>query len=376
MDESTGFQPQLSVWETASMPTYDYQVDYYTDLLRGMEECREHNGEIVPVLRQLREFDFFSLFSLDLLAGCAHFPTSEDPCELDKCEVDPADDVPEAMTARDEQEYEFELDGWARKDQASDFTEYYDLRKAPEQNTGYQGQRVWRFIHQKICFQQDLEALDSGWKRDFNRAVSGMHAAVDAQIIADIGMTDEGLIEYRRRLRDEPGSIANLYFAYMLTLCAIRDCRERLDKCNYLGDGEKIRPLIQQLTASTLSSSEPVQRAASNLREHAQSPKAAVWKARMRTRDISQVMNCVQCNLCRMHGKVMAMGLASTMQVLLGQDGRGGDTLALDRVQVGALVATAIKFGTACEIVEQFREVDTKSTTESAPDDAKSAPAA
>lgn len=46
------------------------------------------------------------------------------------------------------------------------------------------------------------------------------------------------------------------------------------------------------------------------------------------------------------------------MQVLLGSDGRGGDPLALDRVQIGALVATAAKFGSACAIVERFREFD------------------
>jgi len=285
-------------------------------------------------------------------------PTSEDPCELDRCEVDPAEDVPDALIERDEDEYEFALDCWARKDMSSDFTEYYDLRVAKERNTGYDGRRIWRFIHQRICFQRDIDKIESGWKRDFNRAVSGMHAAVDAQILNDIGLTEEGRLEYHRRLRDEPGSIANLYFAYMLTLCAISDCRERLDKCGYLGEADKILPAMQALTASELIGSEAVQAAAQNLRAHAQTPQAAVWKARLRTRDLMAIMNCVQCNLCRLHGKVMALGLGATMQVLLGSDGRGGDPLVLDRVQVGALVATAAKFGNACSIVERFRELD------------------
>ena len=111
--------------------------------------------------------------------------------------------------------------------------------------------------------------------------VSGMHAAVDAQILNDIGFTEEGRTEYHRRLRDEPGSIgarlraarvlqhhssththtgsllshlasarflptANLYFAYMLTLCAIYDCRERLNNCGYLGDGEAVLPSMRE----------------------------------------------------------------------------------------------------------------------------------
>ena len=54
----------------------------------------------------------------------------------------------------------------------------------------------------------------------------------------------------------------------------------------------------------------------------------------------------------------MCLGLGTTLQVLLGSDGRGGDPLALDRVQMAALVTTAAKFGAACETVERFREFD------------------
>ena len=307
--------PARSTWETAQMPTYDYQYDYYPKLLLGMQVCREHNEEIVPHLQTLQKCDFFSFFSFDLLASCSFIPTSEDPCELDQCEVDPADEVPERLVTRDADEYEFSLDCWARKDMPSDFTEYYDLRTAAERNTGYNGRKIWRFIHQKICFQKALAEPGSGWKRDFNRAVSGMHAAVDAQILNNIGLTEDGRAEYRRRLRDEPGSIANLYFAYMLTLCAIHDCRARLDGCSYLGEADDVLPSMQALTGSALVTDDAVQAAAQNLKSHAIDAQESVWKARLRTRDLMAIMNCVQCNLCRLHGKVMALGLGATMQV-------------------------------------------------------------
>ena len=54
---------------------------------------------------------------------------TEEPCELDACEVDSTEDVPDVLVARDESEAEFELDSWARWDQPSDFTEYYDLQE-------------------------------------------------------------------------------------------------------------------------------------------------------------------------------------------------------------------------------------------------------
>lgn len=62
-------------------------------------------------------------------------------------------------------------------------------------------------------------------------------------------------------------STANLYFAYMLTLCAIYDCRERLNDCSYLGDGAAVLPSMRAITGSDLVACEAVQASAT-----AQSP--------------------------------------------------------------------------------------------------------
>ena len=83
-----------------------------------------------------------------------------------------------------------------------------------------------------------------------------------------------------------------------------------------------------------------------------------MWKIRLRTRDLLRIMNCVQCNNCKLHGKVMSMGLGSALAVLLGDDGKGGDATRLDRVELGALVATCAKLGRACDTVERFRAAD------------------
>ena len=274
--------------------------------------------------------------------------------------------MPPALLNRDLNEYGFTIDGWCRKDMPSDFTDYFDLRVCPSRDTGYDGSRVWKFIHSKICFSKRLDEPGNSWKRDYNRAVSGMHAAVHAEIIADIGHTEVGRAEYHRRLRDHPGAVTNLYFAYMLTLCALRECRNLLDNCSYLGDDEFIQPLMQQLTAAELLGNDAVQRAASNLRSHAASPTAEVWRMRMRHRDLKQMMGCVQCSVCQVHGTVMCLGLGATLQVLLGSDGRGGDPLDLDRLQIAALITTAAKFGAACETVEHFRELDVEEEAKAA----------
>jgi len=350
-------------WETAGMVNY---ADWSTNLqdsvggIESVRQCLRDTNIVLPLLREITARDFFSFYAVNLITPCMYFPTAESGCELDRCEISAVRDrdVPFELLRRDQSEYGFTIDGWCRKDMPSDFTEYFDLRTCPPRDTGYDASRVWRFIHRKICFTKKLDDPANSWKRDYNRAVSGMHAAVSAEIVAAIGPTADGRAEYHRRLRDLPGVINNLYYAYMLTLCALRECRPVLIGCTYLGDAPAVRPLMQQLTSAELLSNEAVQRAARNLRSHAASPRAEVWRMRLRHRDLKQMMGCVECNLCRVHGTVLCLGLGATLQVLLGSDGRGGDPLALDRVQVAALVTTAAKFGAACETVERFRGFD------------------
>mmetsp|Transcript_33099 Transcript_33099/g.69927 ORF Transcript_33099/g.69927 Transcript_33099/m.69927 type:complete len:90 (-) Transcript_33099:72-341(-) len=75
-------------------------------------------------------------------------------------------------------------------------------------------------------------------------------------------------------------------------------------------------------------------------------------------------MNCVQCNLCRLHGKVMVHGFATSLQVLLGHRGRGEDCdrdtdpFGLSRVEVASLVTTTAKLLSACEVVQELSDLE------------------
>ena len=349
-------------WESKPDPSFDYEETAPLlesgGLLAGIAACRRQNDGVLPLFEELQTRDFFSFFAVDLMNACAYMPTEEEPCDRDGCSIEPADDtVPDAMRERDESEYEFELDSWARWDQPSDFTEYYDLRVSGEANTEYDGSRVWKFIHAKVAFQGDLSSSDEHWRRDFNRVLSGFHSAVSAHIIHNTADEAVAREKYARLLRDQPGAVPNLYFTYMLALCAIREAAPRLDVCSYLGDGA-VPPTMRRLTSHPLLSDPAVQLAASNLREHARSPAAAtrLWEARLRMRDLLKIMNCVQCNLCRLHGKVAALGLSAAFRVLLGDGQQLQPGMSLNRVEVGALVATAAKLGAACAVVERYVE--------------------
>ena len=157
------------------MPSFDYESvllddrDWHdtTAAIESVRQCLRKTKKVLPLLKQIASRDFFSYYAVNLIMPCMYFPDYLDTCEIDRCEVEPVRerDVPVRLLDRDRHEYGFTLDGWCRKDMPSDFTEYFDLRTAASRNTGYDGSRVWRFIHTKICFTKRLDEPGSSWKR-------------------------------------------------------------------------------------------------------------------------------------------------------------------------------------------------------------------
>lgn len=75
----------------------------------------------------------------------------------------------------------------------------------------------------------------------------------------------------------------------------------------------------------------------------------------MRTRELMRIMNCVQCNKCRLHGKIGVLGLSTALQILLGKSGTGVDRQViskLHRVELAALLTTTGKLGRAVMFYE------------------------
>ena len=103
---------------------------------------RQNAGRLLPHFEHIRRQEFFRYFAVDLLSSCTYMPTEDAPCEMDKCEIEGADDVPEKMRERDLEEHDFRLDGWVRWDMPGDFTDYYDLTQEPERWTEHDGRKV------------------------------------------------------------------------------------------------------------------------------------------------------------------------------------------------------------------------------------------
>ena len=89
--------------------------------------------------------------------------------------------------------------------------DYYDTTIFPEDYTGYDGSDVWKFIHDRIGFHDESALMNDeydadNWKADFNKAVSGLHAMVSAQVIKSMQkkIVDEGNIDPNSDADAEP----------------------------------------------------------------------------------------------------------------------------------------------------------------------------
>lgn len=332
----------------------------------------EANGIISEQMENLQDSPYFRLFCVDILASCEYMPQELFECYTETCEVYPVDDddVPTSIRDADFREHEFELDGWARWDMPSN--DYYDLEEFPEGYTGYDGSEIWNFIHGKIAF-KGYDYNDDHWKADFNKAVSGIHSLISAQIVrgiqekADAGeeftedepWTDPKA-EFDRRLSkggEQPMAVENLYFAYMLVLSAASKARDRLlCDCQNGSIDEQSAAILEGFLALPVLSDPAVEVAPKKFTDHAVESSNNLWQARMRTRDLLRIMNCVQCNKCRLHGKIAMLGLSTALQIHLGRAGEGGDPERVHRVELAALLTTINKFSKAVEYCKQARQ--------------------
>mmetsp|Transcript_10452 Transcript_10452/g.24855 ORF Transcript_10452/g.24855 Transcript_10452/m.24855 type:complete len:399 (-) Transcript_10452:2939-4135(-) len=357
------YQQRTELWSSA--------LSSNEDLLPGISAIDEANAVISQQMEILQDSPYFRLFCVDILASCEYMPQELFECYSETCEVYPVDDeeVPENIREVDFQEHDFELDGWARWDMPSN--DYYDLEEFPEGYTGYDGSEIWEFVHGKIAF-KGYDYDDNHWKADFNKAVSGIHSLVSAHVTKGIqDKIDAGeefgddevwrdpKVEFDRRLgRDgeQPMAMENLYFAYMLFLSAAAKAKDKLlADCESGSIDAEASEILKGFLELPVLCDPAVEVAPKKLHDHAMESQNNLWEARMRTRDLLRIMNCVQCNKCRLHGKVAMLGLSTALQIHLGRSGEGGDPNRIHRVELAALLCTIQKFSKAVEFCKGSR---------------------
>ncbi|KAJ3293195.1 hypothetical protein HK104_004661, partial [Borealophlyctis nickersoniae] len=369
------------------------------------ETVENVNRRLAPILGDLVTTTFFRYWKVNLNKECPFW--LENPlCILEDCSVIEADEreIPEEwkMTALSEvkrnnldngfslmsKKCEFQdKDFCIVEDEASSEGAYINLLANGERFTGYAGpsaKRIWDAIYRENCFDvpethmggELLDGLSTKLsntrkeaanmcieERVFYRLISGLHASISTHICEEwmdrkTGQWGRNLTCFVDRVGNHIERVQNLYFTYGLLLRAVtklepflRDHSLHSFCTGRAEDTQRIEELVDQVADKVMA-------APSTFDEKALFADAAshglLEEFKNHFRNISQIMDCVACEKCKLWGKLQISGLGTALKILFscGDDPR---EYRLTRGEVVALFNALTRLSESITAIDGFR---------------------
>lgn len=395
--------PAVSLLKDVTSTESPFRSSFFEERFRGPLEDTQCNVEIVEkanraqlyqVLDDLCKTTFFRLFRVDLNGECTHFPeedsdgstqctsgeeeeeestlnpfaTSAKPkkpsaCsveseptpsgvndELTKTELEQTDQF-ESANCNDENLPEFWMDICSAINTSG--SPYINLELNPEQNTGYDGSKIWAEIYKENCFISGSRNHQCYEEKVMYRLLSAMHSSTSMSIFSQYHAPrrkDESWRPNPKKFMEHfghhPEWLKNLHFAFVVVLRSLRKAKNFLAHYDYttLGPDEKTGDLINLFLNSDVMSlcaevfdlfdEKTLFRDASGSSLRRDFKKAF--------QNISRLINCVQCRRCRVHAKLHTLGIGTALKILLLPDHLY--TTSVSREEIVALINTARSF--------------------------------
>ena len=250
---------------------------------------------------------------------------------------------------------------------------FVDLRKNPEQFTGYAGESaamVWQAVYEENCFtfsdkcRSGICAPDTcKEERVLYHLISGLHASISMHIarryLYKSGQWAPNVNVYKERLRSNPERIDNLNVAYAIVLQALSKASVDLHPSNYSYHTGNVEN--DQRTESALVSlyRHPLLHPQCEQKVFDESgmfeSRVNLPQFRDAFRNISMIMDCVGCEKCRLWGKLQFLGLGTALKILF--DDNQDKRLTLERNEVIALYNLLYKLSTSVMWVQKFEDM-------------------
>lgn len=245
-------------------------------------------------------------------------------------------------------------------------TKLVNLALNPERNTYYNGTHIWKAIYEENCITTDESCLE---ERVLYRLLSGMHTSTTLSIARNYyppskrnNRTDwEANPEYfMERFVDHPDHIRNLHFSYVVMLRAIKKASDYLygydiSSGNVMEDGSSRNLLKRLLDTTILRSCSDVFSAfdESVMFQEDNNESNMILRESFKGvfHNISSILDCVQCQQCKLHGKLTMLGYGTALKILFVKSPKN---LILERNEVVALINTA---GRLSENLVEVREL-------------------
>jgi len=396
------YAPNIAASESLfAVPSYVVvdDDDALEDVTCRMQDLRDANDlQLHAILEALTATPFFRTFHVDLEAPCplqqqqveeVHECTSDEDDVVPLCTVDNTEndwihsnalsslshDGFQSTAQHDAFSWSTSTDQVVLSDdcEASFWTDLclqdasakaVNLQLNPERNTAYNGTHIWQAIYQENCVLDEHEDMCLE-ERVLYRLLSGLHTSTTLSIAsayyapsARKNRTEwQSNPEYfMEKMAHHPEYIRNLHFTYAVLLRALLKAQPLLERTLIdTGDAlqdETTRVLLKRLVDSAVL--ESCQHAFTAFDETLlfQDASAALKHSFKDVfRNVSSILDCVQCQQCKLHGKLSMLGLGTALRVLL------QTTLPdLESNQVVALINTVAKFSHSLRQVRQLTQ--------------------
>eukprot|EP01017_Pseudomicrothorax_dubius_P039473 TRINITY_DN6060_c0_g2_i1.p1 TRINITY_DN6060_c0_g2~~TRINITY_DN6060_c0_g2_i1.p1 ORF type:complete len:389 (+),score=65.55 TRINITY_DN6060_c0_g2_i1:340-1506(+) len=238
---------------------------------------------------------------------------------------------------------------------------YVNLKRNPEAYTGYQGQSIWGSIYRENHFQGDMKDL-SLEERTLNRMISGLHTSISIHLSYFFSDNEKSKMRpnfklFFEKVGNYPERMQNLYFLYSIMLRAFNRASHIIRNFDYdtgdLKNDIKTKRLIDSLMLT------PNPKCQDPFRENElfnDVTKNSVKQQFMTyVQNISRIMNCVDCEKCKMYGKLQVYGIGTALKVLFPQSGIDNvANIDIKRNELIAFVNTFIKISQSIKFVDEF----------------------
>ncbi|KAJ3318423.1 hypothetical protein HDV06_000499 [Boothiomyces sp. JEL0866] len=329
------------------------------------------NNELLPILNQLVKT------SANLHKECK-FWREDQLCKLKDCTVHEAQEheIPhewkkEALSFVDytpSQSFQFvkkcqdvdESDFCVLEDQLDSDGVYINLLKNQERYSGYAGEsaaRVWSSIYNENCFDVTSNPLllqDTCLeKQTFFKLISGLHTSISLHICNEwLDRTTGNWIKnedcYKYRVGNFPERLENLNFIWAVMIRAVSKLTPYLANhpfCNGSGDEaivvKNVDKVIEAVNSCPTTFDETIL--------FANEYETLKHDFKKQFRNISEIMDCVGCEKCRLWGKIQITGLGTALKVLFSLD---------QEAELVALMNAFHRLSESIQIVQEFQQLE------------------
>ncbi|CAD8153304.1 unnamed protein product [Paramecium octaurelia] len=351
------------------------------DSCQDFKTLKSVNDQIFPLLDELTYKKYFKIFRVNLENDCP-FSIGEYICTSKKCVIctcntseipsnwlspvsSPINQPKDDFAFWESERYLSPSEWiWHVEDIDNDKGVYVDLKLNPEAFTGYQGQHIWDVIYKENCYQGSLNEMCRE-KRALNKLIQGLHTSISTQLsefYVDLSTnkTYPNYSLYFERVGNHPERIRNLFFIYSVLLRAVilaspgiqthdinsmsfeEDTRSKylLNAILSLGNNQCSKPFDEQqfFNQITFDQKKDYQRYIHN---------------------ISRIMDCVECQKCRVFGKMQTYGLGTALKILFSES-PSEFSGKLKRNELVALINTFGKVSSSVKSIDLMFERRTK----------------